>query len=397
MKQIVLFTAAFILMAASLLVLAACNSGTPANGTPAKSSSTDITELIVTVGSTDYTVNFNGTAGSVFLPMAETVPGSITVKSAALAAGASGLTAAQVLTLSGSNVEISITAEDGTVKTYTLTVAKKFAVSSVDKITPATDFRWHYVLFTIASGDKASNLGRHKLVLKPKADSAPTAAEAAAGAGVTRNIKGTEKRVFLAYPINSTIKTFTETHQGTIKKHGQYITGNTGPTYDIDSLLLRPNTAYTLYALKEGGTEVEALMDFTTDTFPAPGTLPGNQYVNDKALDGDYTYDDNDPVFVFPVLLFGHENATVTYQVNLGTNTADTTLGYTFGATDSPLISSIITDLLPSEGTDGSSVDNDKNLVVFAVYPQSSLGTHTQVKLSNSFGVVFTMNLAEDL
>ncbi len=48
-------------------------------------------------------------------------------------------------------------------------------------------------------------MGRHKLALKLNTDPAPTATDMKNGAGVYRIINGTQKRVFLAYPLSSSI------------------------------------------------------------------------------------------------------------------------------------------------------------------------------------------------
>ncbi len=66
------------------------------------------------------------------------------------------------------------------------------------------DKRYSHALFSINSID-GSDMGRHKLALKLNTDPAPTATDMKNGAGVYRIINGTQKRVFLAYPLSSSI------------------------------------------------------------------------------------------------------------------------------------------------------------------------------------------------
>ena len=262
----------------------------------------EITEFTVTAGSQDYTADFSGTSWKILIPNFESFPAQLTVKSIALSAGAVGLKKDDLLPLTNQTASVTITAEDGTEAVYTITIAKKFTVAEVEKSTPAKDRRHHYVLFQVSSGS-GSSLGRHKLALKLKTAEAPTAAEMTDGAGVYRVINGTEKRVILAYPLDSDIESITASNGGKSVKHGAAISGSSD-TVDVDSHLLAPGSTYTLYALKDGEQTVEALAWLTTDVFDTAETLLDSQYfINDPAISGSYTYDADDAVFITPFII----------------------------------------------------------------------------------------------
>ncbi len=109
---------------------------------------------------------------------------------------------------------------------------------------------------------------RCKLASKLNSDNAPTAQEMTDGAGIWRNITDAEKRVLLAYHLDSGIKALTEDNLGKIRLHGGAAEGaSNGSVYDIDSHLLRPGSSYTLYLLKEGSQSATTLDDFSTDAY----------------------------------------------------------------------------------------------------------------------------------
>ena len=260
-----------------------------------------ITSLEVTIGTTDYTVSVDGTIGTVVIPSSDDIPTSLTVKEVTLSPGATGLVKDGTIDLTDGSANVVITAEDGTTKaTFTIKVAKNFSVSEVPKTNPTRDRRHHYVLFEISSGG-GGDLGRHKLALKLKTEIAPTATEMTDGAGVYRVINSTVKKILLAYPLSSNIKVYTSNNGGNAKLHGAAIPDSTD-TVDIDSLLLAPNSEYTLYALNIGKNSVEKLVDLSTDNFnPNEAPLAGvSNYANDPAISGDTYYDDEDAAFIVP-------------------------------------------------------------------------------------------------
>ena len=305
----VFFTKPYLLLgiASIIWVTLGCNNGP----TPPLGSRAEITELTVTAGSQDYTADFSGTSWKILIPNFESFPAQLTVKSIALSAGAIGPEKDDVLPLTNQTASVTITAEDGTEVVYTITIAKKFTVAEVEKSTPAKDRRHHYVLFQVSSGS-GSSLGRHKLALKLKTAKAPTAVEMTGGAGVYRVINGTEKRVILAYPLDSDIESITASNGEKSVLHGAAISGSSD-TVDVDSHLLAPGSTYTLYALKDGEQTVEALAWLATDVFDTAETFLDSQYlINDPAISGSYTYDADDTVFITPFII--GLTGTVTYE-----------------------------------------------------------------------------------
>ena len=288
--------------------------GDSGGGNP-QSNQAEITQLTVTIDGNYYLANLDGNIGTIIIPSSATIPNEVVVKSVTLSSGATGLSVGYTISLTNGSATIEITAQDGTtIQTYTIVVKKEIVVTTVPKNDETKDKRYHYVLFEIYSVNGA-NFGRHKLALKLSSEQAPTAQEMTYGDGVYRVIKGTKKRVLLAYTLNSGIKDYVE---GTgdlkvtaaAKKHGDVLAAGTANEYTINTakLLLEPNKSYTLYALEDGSTEVKNLQDFTTDEFDSNTSPWPAYYINDPAITGSYSYDSQDAVFIYPALMSVSDN-----------------------------------------------------------------------------------------
>ena len=104
-----------------ILVIVISSSCSGSGGAETQSSQAEITELAVTINGTDYPITFEADRTStVSIPAAETIPGKITVKSAVISEKASGLQASDELAVTNNQASITITAEDGTKLSYTL-------------------------------------------------------------------------------------------------------------------------------------------------------------------------------------------------------------------------------------------------------------------------------------
>ena len=295
-----------------LALISSCSSGTET-----KSSQARITELTVTINGSDYSITFDtDRAFTVSIPASETIPGKITVKSAVISEKASGLQASDELTVTSNQASITITAEDGTTISYTLSLnilPAKITATEIPKRAD-TDVRDSYVLFSIEANKDLSN---YHLAVKEKGKTAPTAAEMTAGA-LKRNLSANPINVLIAQRLNAPIISYAkDTDSG--KTLGTGMTNNDGIILDsakdatdtwiaasgtdawVAESVLKPSTQYTLYGMENNGTAVKELLDFSTDAtavtsdYPAKDaatvvdtTLTGTDY--DIALHADEYY-----------------------------------------------------------------------------------------------------------
>ncbi len=196
------------------------------------------------------------------------------------------------------------------------TLSTNIEISTVAKANPAEDKRYHYVAFTLQA-DGTSSMGRHKFALNFKTDPAPTIQEMNDGNGVYRIVNHIEKKVLLSYTLGSGISDLmTNTNYlGNMVQHGDQIGGTAA---DVDGYLLSPGTEYTLYALKDGGSRVEKLHDFTTDTFDTASTFTGEDAFLDTAVfGGEYMIDLDDAVFVFPISFIPRSTGYQSHEVSV--------------------------------------------------------------------------------
>ncbi len=159
----------------------ACSGGNDSNS----SSEAQITQLSVTINGKDYDVSFVNNAAAVAIPSNQTIPQTITVKSAALSAGASGpdgLAAGQPLTLTDGSVRLTITAGDGIATTdYTITVAHLISAAELARSDTTVDgskpdaYRINYGAFSIET--TAAGAGDYRLAVRAASKTAPNAAE----------------------------------------------------------------------------------------------------------------------------------------------------------------------------------------------------------------------------
>ena len=285
----------------------ACDTGSGGGGgNSKKSSAANMTALEVTIGGTDYPANIDGATATVVLSEGAGVPDSVTVKAVTLSAKATGLKNGDTITLDGGRATVTITAEDGATTTdYTLVVTHRIVLNSVLKTDAANHRRYTYVLFTVASGAQ-TDLGRYKLALTEASEDTPTAEAMTAGAGVSRGIGATEKRVLLAYTLTSNIGGVVETgssYLNKVVKHDEVVDGT---HLDVDGFLLSPGTEYAVYGLKSGGSTVVKLGQLSTDAFDAAETLTIDDTVLDPSLTGEYPIHADDTVAVFPISMVVH-------------------------------------------------------------------------------------------
>ncbi len=379
----------FTLILFTVISIAACNA--TENNEAKTSSQAEITELTVTINSIDYPITFDtDRAFTVSIPAIETIPGKITVKSSVISKKASGLQANDELIVTNNQVLITITAEDGTSVNYTLKLINLIIVVEMEKINPDKDRRYHYVLFTIRSGDGTTSLGRHKLALKLNTDPPPSVQDMREGAGVYRIINSSAKKVLLSYTLGSGILDIATNanYLGRAVKDGDTINGE---VVDVDSYLLIPNTSYTLYALKDGGSSVETAHSFTTDDF-VPDAIPlTDGYFNDPAMGGEYSYDMSDEILVLPISLF--EAGTVTYELLSSSQLTDMRIGFTAGiANSSPIVRHTVTTLTPSHFSDSTNYYlsiNGKHIIgYFVVIPSSHITFGSSMPITGDAGEV---------
>ncbi|KAK3582367.1 hypothetical protein CHS0354_023911 [Potamilus streckersoni] len=147
-------------------------------------------------------------------------------------------------------VSMSATAA-ANITTKSLTVT----VTEIARI--GTDKRFHYVAFSIETNLPTPN---YTFGLVLKTDAAPTAAALRSGASFVRSLNSTKKNMLIAYPITSDIrKNYATASQSKVK-------GSTA-----DALLLKPNTTYSLYGVKNASTTVKNIAVLSTDAFPSGG------------------------------------------------------------------------------------------------------------------------------
>ena len=262
-----------------LALISSCSSSTEPQSSQAK-----ITELTVTINGTDYPITFDtDRAFTVSIPIAETIPGKITVKSAAISEKASGLQASDELAVTNNQASITITAEDGTTISYTLSLnvlSAKITATEIPKRAD-TDVRDSYVLFSIEAN---KNLSNYHLAVKEKGKTAPATAEMTDGA-LKRNLSTNPINVLIAQRLNAPIISYAQnTNSG--KTLGTGMSSTSGLVFDsisdgsgswtpasgthawIAESVLKESTQYILYGMDNGGTEVSELLTFTTDATP---------------------------------------------------------------------------------------------------------------------------------
>ncbi len=376
----------FTLILFTAILIAACN--VIKNDEVKASSQAEITELTITINSTDYSITFDTDgAFTVSIPAIETIPGKITVKSAVISEKASGLQANDELIVTNNQVLITITAEDGTSADYTLKLMKLIIVMEMEKINPDKDRRYHYVLFTIRSGDGTSSLGRHKLALKLNTDPPPSVQDMREGAGVYRIINSSAKKVLLSYTLKSGILDIATNanYLGRAVKNGDTVEGE---VVDVDSYLLTPGTSYILYALKDGGSSVETAHSFTTDVF-VPDAIPlTSGYVNDPAMGGEYSYDMSEGMLVVPISLFAR---SVTYEFLKPGAVPFTRRVYSGGGL-SLQVNTTATVLIPSHfsgsNNDHLPINGERIMGDFVIIPLSQIASGISIVLTNTIGTV---------
>ncbi len=202
--------------------------------------------------------------------------------------------------VTNNQVLITITAEDGTSVSYTLFLNIILAVTAeeIPKRT-AADVRDSYVLFNIEAN---KNLSNYHLAVKEKGKTAPTTTEMTKGA-LKRHLSTNSINVLIAQRLNAPMITFAKTHftnsSHTILGQGMTSHFNNGSGLIFDSKdvnnvwtpatgtnawvaesVLRPNTEYSIYGMKDRGSQVESLLTFNTDS-PA---YPSAQTNDDASL-----------------------------------------------------------------------------------------------------------------
>ena len=170
--------------------------------------------------------------------------------------------------------------------TIAVGLSKNIVVTETAKTDPEKDRRYHYVVFSVKA-DGTTSMGRHKFALKLNTETAPTVQEMNEGAGVYRIVNNIEKKAILSYSLSSGIRAVAtdSNYLGNPVKNGDTVGGE---VVDVDSYLLTPNTSYTLYALKDGGSSVETAHSFTTDAFVSNAIPLTSGYFNDPAMGGVY-------------------------------------------------------------------------------------------------------------
>ena len=269
--------------------------------------------------------------------------------------------------------------------TIAVGLSKNIVVTETDKTDPEKDKRYHYVVFTVKA-DGTTSMGRHKFALKLNTDTtAPTVQEMNEGAGVYRIVNNTEKKAILSYSLSSKIRAVaTDTNYlARAVKNGDTVGGE---VVDVDSYLLTPNTSYTLYALKDGGSSVETVHSFTTDAFVS-GAIPlTSGYINDPAMGGEYSYDMSDEILVLPFSLF--HAGTRTYELTYLSFTPFIRQRFSSGDLTSLQVGPSVTLLIPSHFSDGThpylSIDGKNIIGHFVIIPYSQLIDSKNLELRNT-------------
>ena len=369
---------------AAVLAIASCGgtSGTPLTSLTYSASTigaaegnaiTDITPAIVPKDATvEYTVSPSLPAGLELSPKSGVISGTPTDAYAA--------EAVYTVTATGTDGYAGKVSADITIAVGTLST--NIEVSTVRKANPAEDKRYHYVAFTIQA-DGTTSMGRHKFALSLETDPPPTVQEMNDGDGVYRIVNPAEKKVLLSYTLGSEIsKLMTNAdYFGKMVQHGESIGGTAA---DVDGYLLSPGTEYSLYALKDGGSSVEKLHDFTTDTFDTASTFTGEgKHLDTAVFGGEYMIDLDDPVFVFPISFIPlSDGGFYTYTLKKETsNQAFFVFSFNDGkfVAGSPLVTSDSVVLVPSQSITGGK-------------PQVPMGGNKDIAM---WYLPFPMNLVE--
>ena len=227
------------------------------------------------------------------LPGGTAIPDTVTVKSVTLSAKATGLKTGDTITLTDGQATVTIKAEDGTTKqwTLTLTLASEVAIEEL-----VIGDRW--AAFTLSGASAAAGSGQYYFGIKPKsAGAAPTESEMTAENDL--NVKtytvGTDPiNVILATTLNSPLVGFfsgkwndantktdasgavwTDTDITTFTDAGaNAMTG--ADEFSARRSMLTPETEYDIYIRKEGESTVSLLYSFTTAaTDTTTATTPG--------------------------------------------------------------------------------------------------------------------------
>ncbi len=374
----------FTLILLTAISIAACN--VTENNEAKASSQAEITELTITVNNTDYSITFDtNRAFTVSIPAIETIPSKITVKSAVISKKANGLQANDELIVTNNQVLITITAEDGTSVNYTLKLINLIIVAEMAKTNPDKDRRYHYVLFTIKSGDGITSLGRHKLALKLNTAPPPSVQDMREGAGVYRIINSSAKKVLLSYTLGSGIRGLATNanYLGRAVKDKDTINGE---VVDVDSYLLTPDTSYTLYALKDGGNSIEAIHRLATDIF-VQDTIPlTSGYINDPAMGGEYSYDMSDGILVLPISLFNA--GTTTYELLYPGYSPFIRQEFIAGVAGVPQVNNTTAQLTPSHFSDNTHYHlsiNGKDIIgYFVIIPSNKIANGDTIIITRS-------------
>ena len=262
------------------------------------------------------------------------------------------------------------------------TLSTNIEISTVSKANPTEDKRYHYVAFTIQA-DGTTSMGRHKFALSLKTNPVPTVQEMNDGDGVYRIVNPTEKKVLLSYTLGSEISNLMADadYLGKMVQHGEPIGGTAA---DVDGYLLIPGTEYSLYALKDEGSSVEKLHDFTTDTFDTASTFTGEgKHLDTAVFGGEYMIDLDDPVFVFPISFIPlSDGGFYTYMLKKETsNQAFFVFSFNNGkfVEGSPIVTSDSVVLVPSQSVTGGK-------------PQVPMGGNKDIAM---WYLPFPMNLVE--
>ena len=153
-----------------------------------------------------------------------------------------------------------------------------------------------------------------------------------------------------------------------------------------DSYLLTPGTSYTLYALKDGGSNVETVHSFTTDVFVQDAIPLTSGYINDPAMGGEYSYNMSDGILVLPVSLF--HDADKIYELLYPPLSPFTRHKFNSGNLESPQVNTTAAVLIPSHFSDGTHSYlpiNGKNIIGhFVIIPYSQLIDSNNLELRNT-------------
>ncbi len=263
----------FTLILFTAISIAACN--VTENNEAKTSSQAEITELTVTINSTDYPITFNkDKTTTVTIPYVSTLPAEITVKSTTISSKASGLATNDTLKISSGKVNITITAEDGSTTVYTLNVEiedplfssvqtrSEITYHSEDVLKP-DNYRTHILPFTIKAGSAEAE-GEYHLAVRKSGSPVPTATDIRdSSAVIVRSLTVDLINVFLSFHMDTDL--FDSTTEWTDNSDASIL------TYDmVDAALLQPETEYKLYAVAASGSDtVYTLLTHSTDAEPA--------------------------------------------------------------------------------------------------------------------------------